>query len=389
MRITIVSRIYAPEPAAASSMLSAIAKACAAAGHDVTVVTTTVKFGDAEPPRDGVVVKRFPVKRDATGYVRGYVSYATFDVPLLFRLLFARRPDVYIVEPPPTTGAVVRIVSFLKRRPYLYDAADIWSDAARLATPSGLVLAMLRRLEKFAMRGAAHAFAVSQGVVDRMREIGVETPATVIGFGVDTDVFDYQSPVDAGEHERPYFVYAGTHSEWHGAGIFITAFEQFAIGHPEFELLFIGNGSERAELERRSRARELTSVRFADPVDGATLAPVLGRARASLASLKPGQGYDYAFTTKIYSYIATGCPVLFAGGGPTVSFIERAAAHRIGVAVPYEVDAVVAALESYADDPIADVDRRALSAWARSNYSLDAIGAVVERLAVASVRRDK
>lgn len=387
MRVTVVTRIYSPEPSAASSMLSAISKACAQAGHQVTVVTTNDKTRAATPSPEGVVVKRARVKRDGHGYVRGYISYASFDVPLFFRLLFAKRPDVYVVEPPPTTGAVVRVIAWLKRRPYIYDAADIWSDAARMATSSTFVLTALRRIELFAMRGAAHAVAVSQGVVDRMRELGVLTPATVIGFGVDTDVFGYAKPTDTELEDAPYFIYAGSYSEWHGAGIFVDAFARFAALRPEYSLWFIGNGSEREILERRCVELGVASVRFVDPVDGATLAPLLAGARASLASLRPGQGYDYAFTTKVYSSVATGCPVLFAGGGPTVGFIEHAAkTQQVGVAVPYDVSEVVAAFESFHTDPVPQLERRALSDWARSAYSIDAIGEVVERIIATTVR---
>ena len=143
MRVTLVSRIYRPEPAAASQFLGAVADALAEDGDDVTVLT-------ARPPRRMAVpssrerVKTFPVLRDRDGYVRGYLPYLSFDVPLAFRLLFARRPDVVFVEPPPTTGAVVRAICALRRVPYVYDAADVWSDAANMATGSSLVITVLR-----------------------------------------------------------------------------------------------------------------------------------------------------------------------------------------------------------------------------------------------------
>ncbi|MDO5500237.1 MAG: hypothetical protein Q4F67_11230 [Propionibacteriaceae bacterium] len=35
-----------------------------------------------------------------------------------------------IVEPPPTTGLVVRVACALRRTPYVYYAADLWSVAA-------------------------------------------------------------------------------------------------------------------------------------------------------------------------------------------------------------------------------------------------------------------
>lgn len=84
MRITVVSRIFLPEPAAASFRLDALVRSLGVAGAKVTVLTTT------PPPHlrgDGAStgrVRRWPVLRDKTGYVRGYLQYLSFDVPAFF-----------------------------------------------------------------------------------------------------------------------------------------------------------------------------------------------------------------------------------------------------------------------------------------------------------------
>lgn len=387
LRVTIASRIFAPEPAAASFMLEAIAREFARRGASVEVLTTRPpgsRGGFAGPGtagrrakrpdaagRDfvGVRVRRFPVLRDAAGYVRGYVQYMSFDVPLFFRLLFSRRADLYIVEPPPTTGAVMRIAAAILRRPYVYDAADLWSDAASQATSSRLVLRVLRAIERFAMRGASAAFAISPGLIARMREIGIETPATPVGFGVDTEAFEYRGARAAAV--APYFVYAGSYSEWHGADIFIDAFARFSEQHPGYQLLFYGNGSQREALERRIAELGITGVEFFAPVGGEELSHVLSGAVASLASLKPRQGYDYAFTTKVYASLASGCPVVFAGEGPTVDFIERhRAQHPVGSAVGYDVEAAAQSLVDAARDPLNDAERQQLSDWASETFSI-------------------
>lgn len=374
MRIVIASRIFSPEPSAASYMLEAIARGFRDAGHQVTVLTTRPR-AQSVAPIPGVTVKRAPVLRDSSGYVRGYLPYLSFDVPLAFRLLFTRRADLYLVEPPPTTGAVVRVITWMLRRPYFYDAADIWSDAAKLATSSSLVLRMLRWVELFALRGAAHAFTISPGLGARMRELDVHTPTTVIGFGVDADVFRYSPAPEGG---LPYFLYAGTYSEWHGADIFVTAFARFSATHPGHRLVFVGNGTQRDELENLRDKAGLSSIEFLDPISGAELSTLFAGATASLASLKPGQGYDYAFTTKVYSSIAAGCPVVFTGVGPTTEFIRVSSAmHAIGEATDYDVELVAAALSRLADDPVPPGKRRALSDWARATFSLAAIARTV------------
>lgn len=381
MRVVIVSRIFTPEPAAASFLLKATAEAFRDAGHEVEVLTSTPPAGISGSDPDGVVVRRASVKRDSQGYVRGYLSYMSFDIPVLFRLLFSRRADLYLVEPPPTTGSVVRAVAWARRTPYVYDAADLWSDAAAVVTSSRVVLGALRALERFAMRGTAHAFAISHGLIERMRQIGIRVPATAVGFGTDTSAFRYfpQEPPSA-----PTFVYPGSYSEWHGAEVFVDALAGVQSQYPGARLIFIGNGSEQPRMRRRVSELRLSGVEFRDPVPPEELARLLSSATVSLASLKPGAGYDYAFTTKVYGSLASGCPVIFSGVGPTASFLQEESEHQpVGVAVGWDVDAVRQAMLDAAATPLTPAARSELAIRASARYSLRS---VATRIVIESER---
>ncbi|WP_173922215.1 glycosyltransferase family 4 protein [Agromyces sp. Marseille-P2726] len=369
MRVTIVSRIYRPEPAAASFFLGSVADALLAEGHSVDVLTARPPAGSGSASH-GERVRTFPVLRDRDGYVRGYLPYLSFDIPLAFRLLLTRRPDVVLVQPPPTTGVVVRIVCALRRIPYVYDAADVWSDAAHMATSSTIVVRVLRALERFAMRGAAHLVTISQGVVDRVRDLGVSRPMTVTGFGADTTAFTVTEAETV-----PVFLYAGSYSTWHGAEVLIDAFARFVRTRDGYTLRFIGHGTERPALEERAHELGIGGmVEFLDPVPPQQLAPPLSSAVASLATLRPGTGYEYAFTSKAFSSLAAGCPVIFAGPGPTATFLETANADvRAGVAVPYDADAIAAAMTELAAEPLAMPQRAALGAWTAAHHSIAAV----------------
>lgn len=367
MKITIVSRIYWPEPSAASSFLSSIAAELTRRGDEVTVLTTRVpgpQPGSQRPER----IVRWPVLRDASGYVRGYLQYASFDVPLAIRLLLMRRPDVVFVEPPPTTGAVVRMVCAIRRIRYVYDLADIWSDAARNATSSTLVVRVLRAVERFALSGASALVTISQPVADRVAALGVQTDTHVTGFGADTETF-FAEPQPA---PHPTFVYGGTYSELHGASIFVRSFAAVAAAHPGSRLRFIGNGTQRAELESLAHSLGIAdSVEFAPPLDEAELATELNQAWAALASLSPEAQYDYAITTKAYSALASGCPVLFTGPGPTRELLDSATAGTwLGEAVGYDTPAVTAAMVQIASTPASLAQRRHIARWAHEHHSL-------------------
>ncbi|KJQ53662.1 glycosyltransferase family 4 protein [Microbacterium sp. SA39] len=383
MRVAIVSRIYRPEPAAASLYLGAVADELLARGDEVDVITAAPPRGMAAETR-GERVRTFPVLRDANGYVRGYIPYLSFDIPLAFRLLFVRRPDVVFVEPPPTSGVVVRVVCALRRIPYVYDAADVWSDAAQLEPVSSVVVAVVRVMERFALRGSAHIVTISQGVVHRLRDLRVDRPVTVTGFGADTKEF----PAAIAEPARS-FVYAGSYSPSHGAEILVDAFAEFLPAHPGFVLRFIGNGSERPVVE--ARAKELgveESIEYLDPIPPAELVPHLASAVASLATIKPSTVYGYSYASKVFSSFSTGCPVIFAGPGPTAALVDEANIRvRAGVACEYDATDIAAAMTELADAPSTQGQRLALGAWAAEEHSMAAVARRVADALRSVVRR--
>lgn len=318
-RITIVSRIYTPEPSAGSMRLQSLVDELMRRGHDVHVITTT-------PPRripltsaGEEIVHRWPVLRDRAGYVRGYLQYMSFDIPLFFRLLFGRRSDVYIVEPPPTTGAVARVAAWFKRRPYVYYAADIWSDAAQMTGASDWVIRAVRWVEAFAMRGAADNLVVSDGVVKRIAELAPRAAMTTVGHGVDTELFAPDGP----RTSRPCdIVYVGTMSEWHGAAIAVDALALIMQDDDDITAAFIGQGAEKEAMQAAALEHGIADrIRFLPPVPAPEAAEWIRSARIALATLKPGQGYDFAVPTKLYAAMAVGTPVAYAGPEPLRSLV--------------------------------------------------------------------
>lgn len=381
MRVTIASRIFSPEPAAASFRLAALADALDASGHDVTVTTTTTRSAEASSTRPGVRVRRFPVLRDRDGYVRGYLQYLSFDVPLAFRLLFGRRADVYVSEPPPTTGIVVRVVAALRRTPYVYYAADVWSDAAESTGAPRAVVRLLRVVESHVLRHASRVIAVSTGVAGRVAELSGHNRTVVVPNGIDTAIF---APAGADSRPAPVVIYAGTTSEWQGADIFVRAMPDVRRRVPDATLVFLGQGSAWDALQELAADVAPGLVEFRDVVAPERAAEHLRSARVAAVSLKPGQGYDFAIPTKIFAAVACGTPVLFCGPGPAGGIIDSA---DLGLAVDYEVAAVADALTTMLGGSRTwDPDR--LAGWSRENASLETAGALAaQAVSGASTRR--
>lgn len=323
-----------------------------------------------------VRIRRAHVLRDRYGYVRGYLQYLSFDVPLLLRMLRRPRPDVVLVEPPPTTGTVMRIVCALLRRPYVYYAADIWSDAAGLTGASQPVVAVVRAMETFCLRGARRVLAVSDGVAARLRELGVERIDT-IGNGTDLSDFAVDGP-DMGA-PGPYFVYTGTASEVHGAVVFAEAFAAVHRDHPEARMVFIGQGTDWPAIKEIAASLPAGVMSVFQRAEPSEIARWLRGALAALASVAPGKGYDFAFPTKMYAALACGTPVLYAGVGPGRDFVR---ATGEGIAVGYGVEEVAAAMRRFLSLPGTRTaeERDAAARTAREVADIDAVAARAVRV---------
>lgn len=382
-RVLIASRLFTPEVSAGAFRLRALATALGEQA-DVTVVTS-------RPPKDageivdppGVEVSRAPVLRDRSGNVRGYVQYASFDGPLLFRLL-GRRFDVAVSEAPPTTGLVTSWISALKRARFVYYAADVWTDGVRAMGAHDLVVRIMARLERLVLRRADAVLSASDVMTERLIELGADPGKVVtVRNGVDTSIFRPDAePAAPGEL---YFAYTGTMSEWQRPEVFIQAFASIAERFPDLRLRFFGQGSQEDALKALAEEQVPGRVEFGGLVPPASSARWIRGAVGSLVSLVPGIGYDIAQPTKAFAGAACGTPVLFAGAEPAGQLIRDAG---LGIATGFDVgeiaEGMAALVEAWRDGSTEEL-RRTRAAWAEQNASLAAVGQRGARAALSLI----
>lgn len=368
-KVIVASRLFTPEVGAASFRLKALVDGLAAASAEACVLTT-------RPPKGSPAfvapygLSRWPVLRDAGGNVRGYLQYLSFDGPVFFRLLFSRA-DVVVAEPPPTTGVMVALTSALRRRPFVYYAADIWTEALAATDVSPLVVKVMKLAEEFALRKAAKVLAISDAVAGKVTAFGVPPErVAVVGNGIDTGIFGPGGP--AHQSVEPYFVYTGTMSEWQGADIFIRALPKLLEEHPTASIHFFGQGSDEPRLKQLANEIAPARVHFGGVVPPAEAASRIRGAAGALVSIRPGQGYDFARPTKIYAAAGCGTPVIFAGAGEGAALV---ADNGLGESAAYEPASVAAAMGRVLDRNAAgDQGREARSRWVEENASLATCG---------------
>lgn len=386
-RVLVATRIHLPEPSAASFRWDAVEKALLEAGFTVEVLTSTYPLAtDASPQAlSAVKVRRWPVLRDKQGNLRGYLPYMSFDVPLFFRLLCAKRPDIVMAEPPPTTGFMVRIACAIRGVPYVWYAADTWTQGAKAAGAPALVVQALGFIESFAVRGAAAAIVVTEGVERRVREMGGKRVAFVPN-GIDTSIYSLGATEGAAsalaqfDLHYPYFIYAGTASEFQGATIFLDALRELLRDQPELQVVFVGSGADWPKLQAQAEQinrdyPDYPRAVIADQQDPHVVAELLANSVAGLVSISPEQGGDTPYPTKILATLSTGRKVIYVGGGPPATDLQQ---ESMGWVCRYDVQEVAKAMrEALAAEPTPAAERERLHRWTEENRSTLKTGRMV------------
>ena len=104
------------------------------------------------------------------------LNYASFMLSSIGGALVAGRFDVmYVWHPPLSIGLSAAAISFLRRRPFVYDVQDIWPESA-IATGflrPGRLVDWMARLEKFVYRRATYLLVVTDGAKANLVQKGV------------------------------------------------------------------------------------------------------------------------------------------------------------------------------------------------------------------------
>lgn len=268
------------------------------------------------------------------------------------------RPDLVLAThtPLPIGLAGMRLQRHF-RVPFLFEVRDLWpealTDAGLLTQP--LAIWWLRRLARRIYRRADHIVALSPGMKEGIRAYGIpENRITVIPNASDLDLFDPES--EGGEWRRRHdlgdrftALYFGAMGRANGLDYIIEAARHLARrGRRDIVVVLLGNGSERARLQRQVAAWRLDNVIFQDSVPREAVAQAAAGAQACLTVFRPSRTNAWS-PNKFFDTLAAGRPVLINVPGWLGETVAR---HQAGLCLSAQDPAALAdALEHLADHP--------------------------------------
>ncbi len=241
--------------------------------------------------------------------------------------------------------AGIRAVARVFSPDLIYERYSLWSragvDAARmlglphvLEVNAPLVTESLRYRTlhhvSSAVATARHVFrrtsallAVSEAVAEHTRAHGAEADRVRI-FPNAVDAADYPPelvrPADA---TRFTLGFCGSLKPWHGLEGLAEIFLRVREAAPETRLLVVGDGPERATLERRlKRHRARAAAVFTGPVDHDQIPAWLARMDVALAPYPRLEPF-YFSPLKLFEYQAAGLPVVVSRQGDIPQYVRN------------------------------------------------------------------
>jgi glycosyltransferase involved in cell wall biosynthesis len=256
-------------------------------GHDITVYTSD--NGDSSLPgcetRDGYKVKRYrqvarPMNNTITpGIVSDLVQESKqYDIVHIHSHLYF-------------SSIVAALISELRDKPTVLTNHGIMSQSVS----KWIQLTYLPTVGRLAFESADRILCYHERDRNELLERGVNTDIDVIHNGIDCEQFspsatDGGSVPELNDADPPYVAFVGRLQPGKGAHYLIDAFARIADSYPERQLVLVGDGPQRDELEQLAREKGIGDrVEFLGEIPNEAIPAVVGEADVfALPSLAEG-----------------------------------------------------------------------------------------------------
>ena len=262
--------------------------------------------------------------------------------------LLADKPNIVIGPSVPLfTGWAALRIAKKKDAAFIFEVRDIWPQALvdlGVLKKNSLAYKLFRVLEKKLYHQAQRISAVLPFTWTHVSKSGVDSKKVHwIPNGVNLERFE-NLPTYKGGHSPLTAMYVGGFAITHDVSTIIKAAKILEEkGTTGYRFIIVGNGLRRAECENEANDLKLQNVEFCDSVPKNEVPRLQMRADVLIASVKNTPVYQFGINSnKLYDYLASARPIIFAGNVPNNFVVESGA----GFGIPPENPmAMVEALE--------------------------------------------
>ncbi len=336
MHILLIHQAFAALDEPGGTRHHELARYLAAQGHRVTVIASPISYltgknSRPETEEAGIrILRPYVYPHWHRSFFHRLLSFFSFTLSSFLAGLGVQSVDlVWGTSPPIFQGVSAWALARLKRRRFLFEVRDLWPAFAVAVgvLHNPLLIRASEWLEAFLYRRADTVVVNSPGFLEHVRSRGARR-VELVPNGADTRMFDPQDEGLAfrrahGLEGKFVALYAGAHGLSNDLDVVLEAARQVQ-DNPRLVLVLLGDGKEKARLQRRAAEMGLENVRFIASIPKTEMPAALAAADACIAILKPVEMYKTVYPNKVFDYMAAGRAVILAIEGVIREVVEAA-----------------------------------------------------------------
>ena len=311
-----------------------IAQELLKAGHNVTMITSSVKY-DEKIKRitiDGieVIYIKEAYSQNMTIYKR-LKAFVGFMLKSTNQALKLKETDLVIATSTPLTiGFPALILKWFKKIPYVFEVRDLWPEVPIQmgALKNPVVRNIALTFEKTIYKNSKHVIALSPGMQDGVLKYLPKQKTSMIPNMSKIDAFwprqKNESMIEQLGLSSDSFkvIHFGALGIANGASYIIEA-ANLLKENSSIEFLFVGGGSTENDLKKMCREYKLKNVRFLGRFAMNELSEIVNLSDVSIVSFKDLPILYTNSPNKLFDSLSAGKPIIVNSAGWTKRLVEE------------------------------------------------------------------
>ncbi len=352
MNILLLHQYFLEEDDPGGSRWNEITKVWTNAGHTVTVLAGMMHYNGHEKKEEykgkhflkkqqgNVIVWRCHVSEAYNKHFLGRLwGYFSFMFSSLYAGIFKAKGkfDIVIVTSPPLfVGVSGYLIALFRRKPFVFEVRDLWPESA-IATgvlTNKLIIKIAYLVENFIYKKAKIINVLTPAFYKTLHEKNkvpkyklIQIPnasdfslSDALLQNFDRDAFREQH----GLQNKFVITYVGAHGVANCLEQILDAGD--VLKDTPVLFLLIGQGMEKARIQKLAIDRNIQNVRFLDSVPKAEVFRYILASDMGASVLKKVDTFKTVYSNKTFDYMSCKIPILMAIDGVSRELVEQAKA---------------------------------------------------------------